>query len=72
MKHVITEQTLCNATLTNGVLLTKRELSCLLKYSVSYINKLMRYGKIPFLKVGKSVRFILSEVVAALKKGSSV
>ena len=51
---------------------TKETLSKKLKYSISYINKLMKQKKIPFLKNGRSVRFILSCVVAALQKGSSV
>ena len=50
---------------------TKESLSKKLKYSISYINKLMKQKKIPFLKNGRSVRFILSCVVAALQKGSS-
>lgn len=53
-------------------LLTKTELSEKLKFSVSYINKLMKQNKIPFFKNGRSVRFKYSDVVAALKKGSAV
>lgn len=53
-------------------LLTKERLAEKLNFSVSYINKLMKQGKVPYLKNGKSVRFIYSEVVAALTKGSAV
>jgi excisionase family DNA binding protein len=52
-------------------LLTKKMLAEKLCYSVSNINKLMRQNKIPFLKNGKSVRFLYSEVLAALKKEST-
>ena len=51
---------------------TKQTLAQKLKFSVSYINKLMRQRKIPYLKNGRSVRFILSEVMAALQQGSAV
>lgn len=51
---------------------TKQTLAQKLKYSVSYIDKLMRNRKIPSLKNGRSVRFILNDVVAALQKGSAV
>ena len=53
-------------------LLTKEELAEKLKYSVSYINKLIKYNKIPYLKNGRSVRFLYSEVLAALKQESTV
>ena len=50
----------------------KKSLATKTKYSVSYINQLMKKQKIPFLKNGRSVRFIYSEVMAALKKESTV
>lgn len=53
-------------------LLTKCELAEKLKFSVSNVDKLMKYRKIPTIKVGKSVRFKYSDVVAALQKGSAV
>jgi len=54
-------------------LLTKEGLAEKLKFSVSYINKLMRLGKIKAtIKTGKSVRFQYSEVLAALKRESTV
>lgn len=43
-------------------LLTKHELAQKLKYSVSYINKLIKQRKIPFLKNGRSVRFIYTHI----------
>ena len=53
-------------------LLTKNLLAEKVNFSVSYINKLMKHGKIPYLKNGRSVRFKYSDVVAALEKGSAV
>lgn len=52
-------------------LLTKKMLAERTHYSVSYIDKLMKHGKIPYLKNGRSVRFIYCDVVAALKKASA-
>lgn len=57
---------------TDDALLTKPLLAAKLKYSVSYINKLMRQLKIPYLKIGKSVRFKLNDVMAALERESAV
>lgn len=51
--------------------LTKAMLAEKLCCSRSYVNKLMRQRKIPFLKIGRSVRFKYSDVVAALQKGSA-
>ncbi len=53
-------------------LLTKTMLARRLNFSVSYINKLMKQKKIPYIKGPKSVRFKYSDVVAALQKGSAV
>ncbi len=50
---------------------TKETLAKRLKFSVSYINKLMKQKKIPWLKIGRTVRFIFSEVIAALQNGST-
>lgn len=52
-------------------LLTKEGLAEKLKYSVSYINKLVKQSKIPYLKNGRCIRFLYSEVLAALKKEST-
>ena len=52
-------------------LITKKELAEKLKYSVSYLNKLVQQSKIPYLKNGKCIRFLYSEVLAALKKEST-
>jgi excisionase family DNA binding protein len=38
-------------------LLTKKEVAAYLRCSESNINKLMASGKLPFMKVGKLVRF---------------
>jgi excisionase family DNA binding protein len=50
----------------------KKSLAMKTKYSVSYIDQMMKKRKIPYLKNGRSVRFIYSEVMAALKKESAV
>lgn len=51
---------------------TKNTLAEKLKYSISNINKLMKLRKIPYLKIGKSVRFKFNEVMAALEQESAV
>lgn len=51
-------------------LLTKKELSQILKISVSYINKLMKKG-LPYFRIGRSVRFRCSEVVIFLERRKS-
>ena len=80
MRNRLKQSTLSNMTqpsqlfesLIVSELETKSTLAEKLKYSVSYINKLMKQRKIPFLKNGKAVRFKFSEVVAALEQGSTV
>lgn len=49
-------------------LLTKRQLADLLGISVSYIDKLMTLGEVPYFKIGKAVRFRHSEVLAWLQR----
>lgn len=49
----------------------KRKLAEMLSLSPSSINKLMAESKIPFKKIGRSVRFRFSEVVAALERNST-
>lgn len=51
--------------------ITKRELSLKLRFSISYINKLMRNKWIPYKKINRSVRFKYSEVIASLEKRSA-
>ncbi len=51
---------------------TKNTLAEKLKYSISNINKLMKLRKIPYLKIGKSVRFRFYDVMAALEQESAV
>lgn len=48
-------------------LLTKRSLAELIDVSVSFVNKLMKCEGLPHIKLGKSVRFRASEVMAFLK-----
>lgn len=49
-------------------LLTKKQLGEVLALSQSFINELMSEGKIPYLKIGRAVRFKVSEVMAWLQK----
>ena len=49
-------------------LLTKKQLADLLEISTSYIDKLMALGEIPYLKIGKAVRFRQTEVLAWLQR----
>jgi len=47
-------------------LLTKRGLAPKLQISTRTLDEWMRKGRIPFLKVGKSVRFRLTDVLEKL------
>ncbi len=49
-------------------LLTKKQLADLLEISTSYIDKLMALGEIPYLKIGKAVRFRQTEVLVWLQR----
>lgn len=49
---------------------TKEQLAERLELSKSYINKLMAEEGLPHLKIGRSVRFQISEVLAWLQKRS--
>jgi len=48
-------------------LVTRTELSEKLGLSESYISKLMSEGNLPYFKIGRSVRFRLTEVVVWLQ-----
>lgn len=48
-------------------ILTVEELSLLLKCSPSFIHKLKREYKIPYLKLGNSLRFVKQDVLGAIK-----
>ena len=52
------------------MLVTKQEIAEELQLSVSMVNKLMKIEKnpIPFLKIGKSVRFDKQEVAIWIKE----
>lgn len=50
--------------------ITKQQLAQHLSCSVSYINKLMNEGEIPYKKVGRSVRFLVTEIEVWLRKRS--
>jgi len=49
-------------------LLTKRGLAPKLQISTRTLDDWMRKGRIPFLKVGKSVRFRLADVLQKLSE----
>jgi len=51
-------------------LVTKEQLAVSLALSRSYISKLMATDGLPHLKIGRAVRFRVSEVVAWLQKRS--
>lgn len=51
-------------------LVTKEQLAGSLALSRSYISKLMAAEGLPYLKIGRAVRFRVSEVVAWLQKRS--
>lgn len=46
----------------------KEKLAAKLNLSVSFINKLMRNEGLPYVKLGKSVRFRVSETLSWLQK----
>jgi excisionase family DNA binding protein len=50
----------------SSILLTKRELAPKLKIAPRTLDLWMRKGRIPFLKVGKSVRFRWEDVLTKL------
>lgn len=49
-------------------LVTKRQLSESLEISTSFISKLMSEEGLPYLKIGRAVRFRVSEVVDWLQR----
>ncbi len=48
--------------------ITKDELKRAIGLSESFINKLMKQGEIPYFKIGRAVRFRVSEVMSWLQK----
>lgn len=50
--------------------LTSKELAIFLNCSNSLIRKLKRERRIPFIKIGSSIRFSKAEVLKALKENS--
>ena len=50
------------------LIVTTRELSKLLKVSPRTISNYIATRRLPYLKIGGSVRFALSDVMAALSK----
>ena len=49
-------------------LVTKKELGEVLALSQSFINELMSDGGLPYIKIGRAVRFRVSEIMAWLQK----
>lgn len=49
-------------------LLTKRQVADALKLSVSMINKLLASGELPYRRIGRSIRFVRSEIMAFLNR----
>ena len=48
--------------------LTKEELARTVGISISYINKLISHGKIPYIKIGRSIRFLEADIQLWLQK----
>lgn len=48
--------------------ITRHELAAHLGFSLRYVDELTHKGSVPFFKIGKSVRYDLAEVEAALRK----
>lgn len=53
---------------TAETLITENELRQVTGLSHPTVTRLRKQGKLPFLRVGKSIRFRLSEVTAAMEK----
>lgn len=51
-----------------GRKITRHELAAHLGFSLRYIDELTHDGALPFYKIGKSVRYDLAEVEAALRE----
>ena len=56
-----------NANLANDALLTKRELAPKLKRSVRTVDVWMRQGKLPYIKLNKTVLFRWPDVLEKLQ-----
>ena len=54
------------------ILMTKKELATLVKTSIPSINRWMKSGKIPYLKVGKKVLFDREKVIEHLQSKFTV
>lgn len=52
-------------------LLTKEMLADILKISVSYVDKLKIQKKIPFIQIGRCIRFNFVDVMAALNRNGA-
>lgn len=53
---------------TQEVLIAETELRQITGLTHPTINRLRQQGKLPFLRVGKSIRYRMSEVTAAMEK----
>ena len=54
-----------------SVLITKKQLAHKLNISASYVDKLKAQKKIPFVKIGRCIRFNCDEVMAALNRNGA-
>ena len=48
--------------------LTKEQVARAVGISISYINKLISSGKIPYIKIGRSIRFLEVDIQLWLQK----
>lgn len=48
--------------------LTKEQVARAIGISISYINKLISSGKIPYIKIGRSIRFLEADIQLWLQK----
>jgi len=58
--------------ISRGELLKKGQLAKKLNLSQRTVENFMRRGWIPYVKIGKSVRFCLADVLATLKERGQV
>lgn len=54
--------------ITGRKIITRHDLAPHLSFSLRYVDELTHNGTIPYFKIGKSVRYDLAEVEAALRE----
>jgi len=65
---MITQDTIRNTPVGDGELLNKHELAPKLRISKRTVDLWMRQGRLPFIKVGKTVRFRWRDVLEKLNE----